>query len=176
MRTGSFAGAGPRPIDGLIAALTEAAATPLDARPGAIAGSLAPLLTREDLLDGCDCTPREDRYARRLIHADPAGRFAVLSLVWAPGQASPIHAHRAWCAFGVHRGRLSESHFEPPVAAGLPTLCGQLVRDPGSCAHAPASPRLIHRIANTSDRLAVSIHIYGVGLDAVETGVNHIYA
>lgn len=165
-----------RPIDAFLAALDAAMDLPMADRPRAAAAALSPLLARTDLLEGCDCTPRADRYARRLIHADPGGRFSVLSLVWSPGQASPIHAHRVWCAFGVHCGTIDEHYFDPPAGGAMPGLRTRLARAPGDCAHGPASPDLIHQVANRSDALAVSIHVYGVGLDRVDTGVNRVYA
>lgn len=164
-----------RPIEDAVAALTAAMDLPLAARPRAAADALAPLLCRANLLDGCDCSPRADRYARRLIHADPLDRFVMLSLVWCPGQASPIHAHRVWCAFGVHCGTLSESHFAPPAADGLPSLRSRIDRRAGDAAHGPASPDLIHQIANRGDAVAISIHVYGIGVAGMETEVNRIY-
>ena len=42
-------------------------------------------------------------YARRLIHRDP--RFTIVAMVWAPGQATPIHDHSGvWCVEGVYNG------------------------------------------------------------------------
>lgn len=165
-----------RPIDDFVralgAALDEAGSDP--ARRAA--ALLQPWLGREDFLGGCDCSPRADRYARRLIHADPRGRFSVLALVWSPGQASPVHAHHTWCALGVHCGALQESFFDLPSLQATPALNGTLLRTAGSCSHADARPDLIHRIANACDGAAVSVHVYGVAADAVDHGVNRIYA
>jgi 3-mercaptopropionate dioxygenase len=164
-----------RPLDVFVNELGAALERPgIDAALCA-AELLRPWLGREDLLGGCDCTPSPDRYARRLIHSDPRGRFSVLALIWSPGQASPVHAHHAWCALGVHCGTLSESFFAPRETA-LPALTTTLVRSAGACSHAAPRPDLIHRVANTSDCAAVSVHVYGVGVDAVEHGVNRIYA
>ena len=145
-------------------------------RAHAVAAMLDPWLGRGDLLDGCDCTPCPERYARRLIHADPTGRFSVLALIWCPGQASPIHAHRTWCALGVHSGTLSESFFQATSCGSRAQLQITLARHQGAHSHGGADPSLIHQIANRGDRPAISIHVYGVGLDAIDWGVNQIYA
>jgi hypothetical protein len=63
-----------------------------------------------------------DRYARHLL--GEGASHAVVALVWRPGQLSPIHAHKTWCALAVHRGTMTEHHFAPgepprPVAARL---------------------------------------------------------
>ncbi|MGH8661634.1 MAG: cysteine dioxygenase, partial [Burkholderiales bacterium] len=113
------------------------------------------------------------RYARHLLYGDPRGRFAILSLVWDRAQMSPIHAHHCWCAVGVYRGMLTETYYreakvgEPPVEIGSARhAVGESTFDPGSG---------IHRLANVSGVLAVSLHVYGVAADRVATGVNRIY-
>lgn len=163
----------PRPMDEFIAALGAALVPGIDDAPARAARVLRPWLGRTDFLAGCDCSPRAETYARRLIHADPEGRFCVLSLVWTPGQASPVHAHRAWCALGVHCGELEEGFFA--LEDGVPVQRATELRGPGACSHAPADPAKIHRIANTGWCQAISVHVYGVGLAAVDTGVNRVY-
>src|SRR2546422_9733405 len=49
--------------------------------------------------------PAQDRYARRLLHRDPQGRYSVLVMVWGAGQATPLHDHAGmWCCECVYRG------------------------------------------------------------------------
>lgn len=115
-----------------------------------------------------------ENYARHLLYGDPAGRFSVLSLVWDRAQMSPVHGHQCWCAVGVYRGMLTETYYreartgEPPVETGSARhAAGASTFDPGSG---------IHRLANVSGVLAVSLHVYGVAADRIGTGVNRIYA
>lgn len=165
-----------RPIDRLIAALEAAVDRRLEDRPGAVAAALAPFLARDDLLEGCACAPRAERYARHLIHADPAGRFSLLGLVWSAGQASPVHAHHAWCAFGVHSGTLTENYFAPPQGEARPLHRQSFTRSPGQCCHGAADPDAIHQLANSGALPVVSLHIYGVGRELVECGVNRVFS
>ena len=81
-------------------------------------------------------------YARHILWCDPRDRFSVLSIVWNPGQKSPIHAHRTWCAVGVYEGILSEEIYrETDDTGGLEVLslkqrgAGTVNYDAGSCAH-----------------------------------------
>ncbi len=165
-----------RPIDAFVAMLDPIMSVTAAERACAVATTLGPWLGRGDLLDGCDCTPCPETYARRVIHADPTGRFSVLALIWCPGQASPIHAHRTWCALGVHSGTLSESFYQAASCDSRAQLQTTLARHQGTNSHGGADPSLIHQIANRGDRPAVSIHVYGVGLDAIACGVNRVYA
>ena len=158
-------------LDGMLSAIANAAREPLACRPGAVAAAMAPHLGDPALLAGRDCPCCPDRYVRHLLHADRAGQYAVVALAWRPMQMSPVHAHRTWCAFGVHRGVLTEHHYAPgippqPVAAQL--------RRPGDVCHGPADPELIHRLANCAAEEALSIHVYGVPYEQFGDQVNLI--
>src|SRR3954453_15546782 len=73
-----------------------AAATALAWRHLAVAAALQPYLGHPDLLCGVECPCSSERYVRHLLHAGT--QHTVLALVWRPGQMSPFHGHRSWCA------------------------------------------------------------------------------
>ena len=116
-----------------------------------------------------------EHYARHLIYCDPADRFSILAIIWDRGQMSPIHAHHCWCAVGVYQGMLTETYYREGAAGGPPVETGSARHAAGATTFDP-SGAAIHRIANYSSALAVSIHAYGVGGDRLSTGVNRIYA
>jgi len=115
-----------------------------------------------------------DNYARHVLHGDPDGRFSILSIVWDHGQMSPIHGHYCWCAVGVYQGELTEYYYREGAAGGPPVLVGTTQRGAGTLSFEPASHG-IHRIANESGAVAVSLHVYGVPRDGISSGVNRIY-
>src|SRR6186997_971180 len=58
-------------------------------------------LTKELVRDGSwisadERRPSAENYARHLLHRDLKNRFVVLSVVWLPGQGTPIHDHGCW--------------------------------------------------------------------------------
>jgi len=114
-----------------------------------------------------------DRYARHLLHSDPAGRFSILAIVWDHGQMSPVHGHYCWCAVGIYQGELTETYYREDAMGGAPTLIGTTRRHAGTLSFDPAGSG-IHRIANNSGNLAISLHVYGVPRDGISTGVNRI--
>ena len=157
----------------MLAGIAAAARGPETDRPRAVAEAIAAAAADPLLLEGRDCPCCPDRYVRHLLHADPEGGYAVVALVWRPGQMSPVHAHRTWCALAVHRGVLTETYYtpgDPPVPNGTTLL------HPGESSHGPADPRLIHRLANLSCHTAVSIHCYGVAFDRFGQDVNEVLA
>jgi predicted metal-dependent enzyme (double-stranded beta helix superfamily) len=115
-----------------------------------------------------------ERYARHLVYADPADRFSILAIVWDRGQASPVHAHHCWCAVGVYQGMLTETYYREGAAGAAPVETGSARHAAGASTFDPGAG--IHRIANYSGVLAVSLHVYGVAKDGISTGVNRIYA
>lgn len=113
-----------------------------------------------------------ENYARHLLYGDPQGRFSILSIVWDHGQQSPIHGHHCWCAVAVYSGTLTETHYrEAAGAAAVPADTKRL--GVGTISFDP--PRHgIHRIANDSSAIAISLHVYGVAPDLISTKVNRL--
>jgi predicted metal-dependent enzyme (double-stranded beta helix superfamily) len=133
---------------------------------------LAELVAHDDWLPASHAQPGADRYRQYLLHRDPRARFSVVSFVWGPGQATPIHDHTVWGLIGVLRGaEVSQGYrFAGPgqlVPAGAPVRLAQGAVD-------AVSPSVgdIHRVANAfDDRTSISIHVYGADIGAVERSV-----
>ena len=65
-----------------------------------------------DFLDAAYLGTAPDRYARRLLHRDPAGRYSVVVMVWDRGQGTPLHDHAGqWCVECVYQGRIRVTSF-----------------------------------------------------------------
>ena len=161
------------PLETMLAGIAQAARGPASLRPGAVAEAIGAGAGREDLLAGKDCPCCPERYIRHLLHSDAEAGYAVVALVWRPGQMSPVHAHRTWCALAVHQGVLTETYYapgDPPIPQAT-----KLLR-PGEGSHGEADPALIHRLANLSCRTAISIHCYGVAFERFGADVNEVLA
>ncbi|QEI09015.1 cysteine dioxygenase [Pigmentiphaga aceris] len=115
-----------------------------------------------------------ERYTRHLLHADPAGRFSVIALIWHPGHRTPVHGHRTWCAYLVLRGILREARFAWHAAQDCAVHTDTVTRHAGQTLAAPAGLADIHSLGNDSNEIAVSIHVYGVQGDQISTHVNHL--
>lgn len=165
-----------RALSGMLADIAAAAATPLADRDRQVAAAIAPHVADPELLRGIACPCGADRYTRHLLHENREAGYAVVAIVWRPGQMSPVHGHRTWCGLGVHRGVLTETFFRIPESATAPVPAACVQRRAGDISHAPADPGAIHRIANLGVEDAVSIHCYGVGYDSFGDGVNHVWA
>ncbi len=154
-----------------IDAILDAAGQP-DIR--AIKEAVRNAFSRENWLPAEMTLARDDSYARHVLHSDPDRRYTILALVWQEGQASPIHAHHAWCAYGVVAGELCEERFEYVPEAQGASATGSLPRrkGDGGCGHAGLDQ--IHRISNTRRETAVSVHVYGVPASALATGLNNV--
>ena len=133
-----------------------------------VAAAMPELLTAELRAPGAGC------YARHTIASDPAGRFTLLSIVWAPGQFSPPHAHDAWCAYAVVENSLTETLYDFDARTGKAIAGNTALREPGYACFAPAGLEQIHRLGNAGGVGAISIHAYGVEGSRVGTHVNRL--
>ena len=165
--------AGPT-LASMLAAIDVASSAPLEQRHAAMAQAMASYVAAPDLLSGIECPSSQERYCRYPLYEDADRRYAVVALVWAPGQMSPVHAHHVWCALGLHRGALTEIFYS--VAAGPAEPVAINLRHPGDTSAARADVTQIHRLANLSLAPAVSIHCYGVALDQMASELNLVYA
>jgi 3-mercaptopropionate dioxygenase len=158
----------------LVAGLDRTMSAPLEGRHAYVADLLPHFLGRDDLLEPSASRPATDRYARHLLHADPAGRYALLAIVWSAGQASPIHAHNVWCAFGVHSGAVEETWFLLGGTDGTtPVETARRMRRAGDVGAAGPGLAAIHRLAHTGAGPAISLHVYGAAGGGT-CDVNHV--
>ena len=103
-----------------------------------------------------------DGYRSHTLHVEPDGSFSIIALVWRPGQVTRIHDHMTWCVFGVIQGVEHEELFDADL-----NVIGRSDNHVGDV-DGFAPPGDIHRVHNTADTTAISIHIYG--LDVTRTG------
>lgn len=131
--------------------------------------ALMKLLVRSDnWLPEPFAQPSTGRYAQHLLHCDSEERFSVVSFVWGPGQNTPIHNHTVWGLIGMLRGSETSQQYQlgqrgQPEAVGPP-----LIMQPGDVSVVSPSVGDIHRVANTSSSLAISIHVYGGNIGRIE--------
>jgi predicted metal-dependent enzyme (double-stranded beta helix superfamily) len=110
-----------------------------------------------------------ERYRQYPLHVDPAGRFSIVSFVWGPGQATPIHDHTVWGLIGMLRGaedgqgfRFTGPHALVPSGPSVRLVPGQVDA---------VSPAIgdVHQVRNAfDDRVSISIHVYGADIGRVE--------
>jgi 3-mercaptopropionate dioxygenase len=114
-------------------------------------------------------------YQSHLLYAEPDGSFSISAMVWMPGQQTIIHDHVAWCVTGVLQGREYEEVFA--LADGGRTL-GLAARNvnPAGAVSGFAPPGDIHRVRNTGDTVAISMHVYGADISRLGNSIRREYA
>ena len=118
--------------------------------------------------------PQAERYTRHMLHADPQGRYAIVALVWGPGQFSPVHGHHTWCSYAVISGLLTETTYNYDAQTGLATPIASEELGFGATRFEYAGLSAVHKLGNAGDNVAVSLHIYGVDGARVGTHVNRL--
>jgi len=129
---------------------------------------LAELVTNDDWLPEAQSQPDPIRYQQYLLHRDPAGRFSVVSFVWGPGQATPVHDHTVWGLVGVLRGaELSQAYERRGETLAAVGEAHRL--EPGQIEAVSPTVGDIHRVTNAfDDRTSISIHVYGADIGTVK--------
>jgi 3-mercaptopropionate dioxygenase len=114
------------------------------------------------------------RYQSHLLYAEPDGSFSVAAMVWLPGQETTIHDHVAWCATAVLQDREHEEIFALADGGRALELVARRANRPGSVSGF-APPGDIHRVRNTGDRVAISMHVYGADISRLGNSIRREY-
>jgi 3-mercaptopropionate dioxygenase len=144
--------------------------------PQAIAARLEPLLAEGGWLAPEHQAPGVDTYRPHLLHVSPSRRMSVLSLVWRPGQRTPIHDHLCWCVVGVYRGVEREVRYALVEEAGERALApvGEVDARPGHV-EALVPPGDIHAVTAGGEETAISIHVYGADIERLGSSIHRRY-
>jgi predicted metal-dependent enzyme (double-stranded beta helix superfamily) len=119
---------------------------------------------------------RGDRacYQSHLLYAEPDGSFSVSAMVWLPGQQTVIHDHVAWCVTGVLQGREYEEIFALTGDGSALKLAARNLNPPGTVSGF-APPGDIHRVRNTGEDVAISMHVYGADISRLGNSIRREY-
>ena len=127
-----------------------------------VADQLRQHLPTVDVLTAEQRLGSPDEYQGHTLHVEPDGSFSIVGLVWRPGQFTRIHDHVTWCTFAVIQGVEHEELFDAEL-----NMIGRSDNHVGDVSGF-APPGDIHRVHNTGDETAISIHVYGT--DVTRTG------
>jgi len=116
------------------------------------------------------CTvPHPEFYQQFLLHADPLGRFSIVSFVWGPGQKTPIHDHCIWGLIGMLRGMEKGQHYKQLPSGKLIMDGPETVLLQGDIEVVGPTIGDIHVVSNAiPDKTSISVHVYGANIGAVK--------
>jgi 3-mercaptopropionate dioxygenase len=106
-------------------------------------------------------------YARNAVYVCPEGGVSLFTMVWQPGQWTPVHDHGTWGVVGVLEGVLEERNFlrmdDSQADTGIRLRRGSVVMlGEGSVSTFVPNPDHIHRTGvPETRRRAVTLHLYG---------------
>jgi predicted metal-dependent enzyme (double-stranded beta helix superfamily) len=119
-----------------------------------------------EILESDHMRPAEDKYARHLVHRDPAGRYSIVAMVWGVGQGTALHDHAGeWCVECVYRGLIRVTSFD--LVGSCESAVVQFKPEDSILAGVGEAGALIppfeyHIIENAlSDEATVTVHVYG---------------
>ena len=134
-----------------------------------VADQLRLHLPTPDVLTAAQRLGSPDDYCAHNLYVEPDGSFSIVALVWRPGQITRIHDHITWCVFGVIQGVEHEELFDADLS-----LVGRSENHVGDVSGF-APPGDIHRVHNTAEETAISIHVYGADVTRVGSSARRYY-
>jgi predicted metal-dependent enzyme (double-stranded beta helix superfamily) len=109
-------------------------------------------------------------YRQHLLHVSRSRRMSVVSLVWLPGQRTPIHDHVSWCVVGVYRGVERETHYRLTERNTLLPV-GTVDAGPGHVEALVPPASNIHRVEAVGPEKTISIHVYGADIERLGSSI-----
>ena len=138
--------------------------------PHAIGERLRELLAADGWLAPEHREPDPDAYRQHLLYVSPERDLSIVSLVWLPGQTTPIHDHVSWCIVGVYEGREREIRYR--AVDGYLEEAGTVDALPGHVeVIVPSSEEDIHAVTAGGDGPTISIHVYGADIERRGTSI-----
>jgi 3-mercaptopropionate dioxygenase len=134
-----------------------------------VADQLRLHLPTPDVLTSAQRLGSPDGYVSHTLHVEPDGSFSIVALVWRPGQVTRIHDHLSWCVFGVIQGVEREELFDADL-----NVIGRSENHVGDVSGF-TPPGDIHRVHNTAETTAISIHVYGTDVTRVGSSARRYY-
>ena len=117
-----------------------------------------------------------DHYARNLVYDAPDDSLSLYTLVWQPGQWTPVHDHGSWGVVGVLEGVLEERSYvrlsaDRDADTGIDLVRGGvLLLGRGAVTSFVPNPDHIHVTGVPAERpRAVSLHLYGRMMNSFNT-------
>ena len=158
-------------LDELVAGVRTAVGAHVDWSSTAqlVAQQLRRNLPSPDVLTAEERLGAADSYQSHTLHVESDGSFSIIAVVWRPGQLTRIHDHVTWCVVGVIQGVEHEELFDANLN---PVGCSDnRVGDVSGF----APPGDIHRVHNTTNMTAISVHIYGTDVTRIGSSVRRFY-
>lgn len=135
-------------------------------------GHMRALVAEDDWLPKSMARPDPQYYQQHLLYGDPLDRFSLVSFVWGPGQATPVHDHTVWGVIGMLRGAEQEIPYSRDADGRLRQDGPARVLTPGSVACVAPSIGDIHAVSNVVEgQVSISIHLYGGNIGRIRRSV-----
>ena len=107
----------------------------------------------------------EAGYARHLVHRSDDFGYAVVAMVWGPGQGTALHDHSgSWCVEGVVDGEIEVTQYELLAHQGkrYRFQMHDTLRSFTGSAGSLIPPFEYHTIANPrGESTSITLHVYG---------------
>ena len=149
-------------VDAVERALDDPALPDDRARADAIRPAMVELVHAGDAIPDAACESLDGAAVGNLVHADPAGRFHVLAVVFPEGTSSGVHHHGCWGVIGYLRGGDEETRYRELEREGDRVELEEASRHvwhQGDVTYLLPPEEGWHRVRNPGPGTGVSVHV-----------------
>jgi predicted metal-dependent enzyme (double-stranded beta helix superfamily) len=113
----------------------------------------------------------EQGFGVHVLHEEPDHTLAVFAVSWLPSRGTPAHDHGTWAVIVGVDGAEKNVFWERADDRSRPgyaelSRIGEKLADRGDVVAMPAGA--IHSVVNESDRVTLSLHVYGKHVNHTE--------
>jgi predicted metal-dependent enzyme (double-stranded beta helix superfamily) len=113
----------------------------------------------------------EQGFGVHVLHEEPDHTLAVFAVSWLPSRGTPAHDHGTWAVIVGVEGAEKNVFWERADDRSRPGYAelrriGEKLADRGDVVAMPAGA--IHSVVNESDRVTLSLHVYGKHVNHTE--------
>jgi predicted metal-dependent enzyme (double-stranded beta helix superfamily) len=137
----------------------------------AVAELMSQLLAGDYRLPREVARPSEERHLTYPLYIDPGDRWSLASVVWSPGQQTPVHSHETWGVVGIYAGTEREQRYLKPTAeAPQEPLAALGVQDwrRGQVTICCTTDDDVHAVTAVGDGPTIGIHVYGGNIGTIK--------
>lgn len=142
-----------------------------ESNPSEIVIKISPLLQRLILTDTSFLNQDhfkagKEKYARHQVYCNADESLSLFTMVWSPGQWTPIHDHATWGVVGIVDGILEEYAYVRNDKGGSEKISlersGNVLLSRNSVISFIPNPDHIHQTGVSDyNKVAISLHLYG---------------
>ncbi|WP_336216120.1 hypothetical protein [Nonomuraea sp. LPB2021202275-12-8] len=135
-----------------------------------VAELLSALLASDYQLPPQLTRPSPVRHLTYPLHIAADDTWSMASVIWNPGQRTPVHSHETWGVAGIYAGAEHETRYLKPTTTTTNTPltpAGETRWEPGQVTICCTTDDDVHTVTAIGNQPTIGIHVYGGNIGTI---------